>query len=330
MPDMDGYEVCKSLKASKQSKDIPVIFLSAKNAENDKHYGLSLGAVDYISKSFEERILNARIKNSIEKRQAEDELKNAKELYKLIVKNANDSIEGKYTYISPAIEQISHWNPKMEIGMNVYEGMHPDDLEVAINTFFKLISDGFASHIYRYINEDGTYSWIETNGRVKYDENGQAIGAICNSKNVDDKVKMEQDIKENEERYRNLLENIRDVIIETDYNGNIIYGSNSSKNLQCRDDDILARIGGDEFVILLPQTNSVEADNIVQRINKAMSAVEINHKSISIALEWETKSEVNQDINEIFKKAEDYMYRKKRSEKLNMNTEIIEDVIKWL
>ena len=50
MPGMDGYEVCTRLKADEKSRDIPVIFLTAKAEVADETHGLGLGAVDYITK----------------------------------------------------------------------------------------------------------------------------------------------------------------------------------------------------------------------------------------------------------------------------------------
>jgi putative two-component system response regulator len=50
MPDMDGYEVCRRLKANPATRDIPIIFLTAKTEVEDERLGLDLGAVDYITK----------------------------------------------------------------------------------------------------------------------------------------------------------------------------------------------------------------------------------------------------------------------------------------
>lgn len=46
MPDMDGHEVCRRLKSDERTRDIPVIFLTAKSEVEDEEIGLSLGAVD--------------------------------------------------------------------------------------------------------------------------------------------------------------------------------------------------------------------------------------------------------------------------------------------
>ena len=65
MPDMDGYEVCQQLKASAATRDIPVIFLTAKTAEDDEQLGLDLGAVDYITKPISPGIVLARIRTQL-------------------------------------------------------------------------------------------------------------------------------------------------------------------------------------------------------------------------------------------------------------------------
>lgn len=65
MPEMDGYEVCKRLKESEDTRDIPVIFLTAKSQEEDETKGLSLGAVDYITKPISPPILKERVKNHL-------------------------------------------------------------------------------------------------------------------------------------------------------------------------------------------------------------------------------------------------------------------------
>jgi len=61
MPEMDGYEAIKILKLKPETKNIPVIFLTAITESDDKREGLSLGAVDYITKPFNPDLLLKRI-----------------------------------------------------------------------------------------------------------------------------------------------------------------------------------------------------------------------------------------------------------------------------
>jgi class 3 adenylate cyclase len=65
MPGMDGYEVCRRLKADLQTRDIPIIFVTAKSDESDETKGLEIGAVDYITKPFSPPIVKARVKTHL-------------------------------------------------------------------------------------------------------------------------------------------------------------------------------------------------------------------------------------------------------------------------
>ncbi|WP_141049599.1 GGDEF domain-containing response regulator [Aliarcobacter cryaerophilus] len=74
MPDINGYEVCKILKNNEQTKNIPVIFVTARNSEEDEEYGLNLGAIDYITKPFNKTITKLRLKNYLELKMKNDML----------------------------------------------------------------------------------------------------------------------------------------------------------------------------------------------------------------------------------------------------------------
>ena len=62
MPEMDGYETCLRIKRNPESKDIPVIFITALNEIADKMKGFEVGGIDYITKPFEVREVLARVK----------------------------------------------------------------------------------------------------------------------------------------------------------------------------------------------------------------------------------------------------------------------------
>ena len=75
MPGMNGYEVCTALKKSERTRDIPVIFISAQDGENDEAVGLSLGAEDYIKKPFQISLIRKRVANQMEIKLYRDRLK---------------------------------------------------------------------------------------------------------------------------------------------------------------------------------------------------------------------------------------------------------------
>jgi len=80
MPEMDGYEVCKRLRANKKTKDVPVIFLTAKTEKDDIVKGFEVGGQDYITKPFDARELMERVKTQIELKTQREILKNLTEV----------------------------------------------------------------------------------------------------------------------------------------------------------------------------------------------------------------------------------------------------------
>ena len=74
MPGIDGYEVCRQLKANPLTQPIPVIFLTAKNDIADEEQGFALGAVDYITKPVSPPILLARVNTHLHLKATYDHL----------------------------------------------------------------------------------------------------------------------------------------------------------------------------------------------------------------------------------------------------------------
>ncbi|MCG8617548.1 MAG: sigma 54-interacting transcriptional regulator [Desulfobacterales bacterium] len=74
MPEMDGFEVCRRLKADKRTRDIPVIFITAVEAAEHKTRGFELGAVDYITRPFHKSEVLARVRTHLAMRQMHREL----------------------------------------------------------------------------------------------------------------------------------------------------------------------------------------------------------------------------------------------------------------
>jgi len=72
MPEMDGYEVCRRLKANPATQRVPVIFLTAKSAPEDEEHGLALGAADFIHKPINAPIVAARVRTQLQAKSWQD------------------------------------------------------------------------------------------------------------------------------------------------------------------------------------------------------------------------------------------------------------------
>ena len=75
MPGMDGYEVCRRLKANPDTADIPVLFLSGRNAAEDERIGLEIGAEDYLGKPVNPAVMLARVRAHLRLKAAADYLR---------------------------------------------------------------------------------------------------------------------------------------------------------------------------------------------------------------------------------------------------------------
>src|SRR3954464_2793926 len=74
MPEMDGYEVCRRLKADPTTREIPVIFLTAQTDAEDETRGFQVGAVDYVHKPFSPAVVKARVHTHLALRGIRQEL----------------------------------------------------------------------------------------------------------------------------------------------------------------------------------------------------------------------------------------------------------------
>ena len=75
MPEMDGYAVCAQLQGDPNTRDIPILFLTALEGDKNEAYGIELGAMDYIRKPFNVPVVKAKIRNHLELKRYKDILK---------------------------------------------------------------------------------------------------------------------------------------------------------------------------------------------------------------------------------------------------------------
>ncbi len=98
----------------------------------------------------------------------------------------------------------------------------------------------------------------------------------------------------------------------------------------CREDDILSRIGGDEFVVIFPQTGSKEVEGIVNRIQALAMLESVESIDISVSFGWASITTEEDDLREVLKKAENYLYKKKLFESPSMRSKTIHTIIHTL
>ena len=93
MPEMDGYEVCRRLKADPATAEIPVVFLTAKTEQADEQQGFDLGAVDYITKPISPPIVLARVRAQLQLKASADFLRDKSEYLEWEVRRRTQDIQ---------------------------------------------------------------------------------------------------------------------------------------------------------------------------------------------------------------------------------------------
>lgn len=94
----------------------------------------------------------------------------------------------------------------------------------------------------------------------------------------------------------------------------------------CRTEDIIARWGGDEFVILLPQTSNEEVSKLCKRIENSFKSIKNDNTIVSISLGYSTKTKMAEDILQSLKQAEDYMYQRKLLESKSLRSSVVASI----
>jgi len=145
MPDMDGYEVCKHLKENEQTRDVPVIFLTAMDQTTDEARGFELGAADYMTKPVNPPILKARVATHLALKKSMDDLQSAYQ----VIKGHKDRMEqelnvGHDIQMSmlplefPAFPDREEFNvhallePAREVGGDFYDFFFINDDEICL------------------------------------------------------------------------------------------------------------------------------------------------------------------------------------------------------
>jgi phosphoserine phosphatase RsbU/P len=135
MPEMDGYEVCRRLKADPDTRDIPVIFLTSQTEAEDETKGFEVGAVDYIHKPFSAAVVKARVRTHLTLREAHaqiarqlveinTELEMARQIQLSILPSSTPQITG--------MDIVARYIPMTSVAGDFYDFIVVDERHVGI------------------------------------------------------------------------------------------------------------------------------------------------------------------------------------------------------
>lgn len=277
-------------------------------------------------------------------------------------------LNGNCTFCNRSCIQMLGYDDQTQLlGKNMHRQIHhtcregakfPVDKCRIYNAFVK----GERTHVDDEIfwRADGSFFEVEYYSFPQI-SNGKVIGAVVTFRDISERKQREAEIKylscydvltglhnrrcfeENREKIDN-ADNLPLSVIFADINGlkmtNDIFGHSAGDNLikvsseilrqVCRQGDVAARVGGDEFIILLPKTTQEDANKILCRIKSKFEHASVEAIKCSISLGLDTKLRAEQSLDEIMANAENAMYKDKTINRKAVNTDMIDTIINTL
>ena len=254
------------------------------------------------------------------------------------------------------------WDQDIDIGVNMLEIISRKDYYLKFKeNFDKALAGESFNMTEDYSNEKLSRPVWQNYFSPMYSNDGIVIGLTCFMLNITDRKLAEEKIAylsyhdsltglynrrffEEELKRLDVERNLPISIIMGDVNGlkltNDIFGHTAGDQLLqkvaevfkkvCRADDIIARVGGDEFTVLLPKTNEEEAKVIISRIKEQISEESVKAIKGSISMGYDTKNYIKEDVYKTLENAENKMYSVKTLDRKDVNSITINTIIDTL
>ncbi len=299
-------------------------------------------------KSLRQRLIELEAAK-VERQKAVDELRESEEKYRILLDESSDPIfmfypDGTYRYVNRVFADIVGKSPDQIIGRRIWDVFSVEEADKRYAAVKWVFEHGETKVIeVRVPREDGDRYYITTVKPVK-SETGRAISVICISKEITDRKRMEDELRRlsthdaltnlyNRHFFEEEVARIQDsrlfpvsiVMMDlddlkkvNDQHGHAAGDALIRKAAQVlkesfRVEDIIARFGGDEFVVLLPETGSSEAQVIIDRLraNTEKQADPLLGFSIGSAT-----GEKGSSLPDLMRLADDRMYQDKAARKM--------------
>lgn len=276
-------------------------------------------------------------------------------------------IDGRVTLINEIAQELTGWSFEEAVGQqlsSVFYIVDEETNQVCENPVQKALITGRVIELANntiLVSKNGTKRFISDSGAPIRDRDGKVFGVVLVFRDVTEKKLQENEIRylsfhdkltglynrtffEREIKHYDIPEFLPLSLVIGDVNGlkltNDIFGHEVGDKLLktisgtlekvCRGEGIVARWGGDEFVIILPKTTESKALELCQQIQEQFLMLPQDPIQPNITFGAATKEGVNSDIHMILKDAEDIMYRRKLLEGKSVRSSLITSLEKTL
>jgi PAS domain S-box-containing protein len=198
--------------------------------------------------------LIAIVRDITARKRAERALQEREEHFRKLIENAHDLVqvldaEGKITYTGPSVEHLLGLTPEQLLGKDPLEALEPDDLRHVVPVLEQVMANPgmIGSAQYRVRHRDGSVRVFEAFGRTMLPDSAEA-GVVINARDVTERRKVEEALRNSEEHFRRLIENAHDMVVIMNAEGMLEYGSPSVGRILGYDSATLKGRASIEFI----------------------------------------------------------------------------------
>ena len=193
-----------------------------------------------------------------ERVKSEEALRQSEERYRLIVDNIQDVIfthlpDGCVSFVSGSVRHLGY-RPEDCLSLNLFQFVHPEDLETARNAFLRTLNTKQGSAIeLRVLCKDGSYLWMEEKSDPVL-QDGRITQVTCVLRDISKRKAAEEALRRSEYKYSRIIHNIRDIVYSYTPDGILTFVSESVRQLGYEHDEI---VGYSIFSFLHPDDRNL-------------------------------------------------------------------------